>query len=57
MSHEGRMRRGEFYSTRTNLPDNLKADVEYYKEKTKPVEPKPEVAKKVKKEKKKNDDR
>ncbi len=52
MSHEGKMRRGEFYSNKNPRAANLKSDVEYFLEQNKPkAEPKKEV-KKVKK----NDD-
>lgn len=37
MSHEGKMRRGELYSNKNPTTDNLKSDVEYFKEQTKPV--------------------
>lgn len=54
MSHEGKMRRGKFYSGKEGLADNLKADVAYFLEQSKPKEtpkeePKAEVKPKVKK--------
>lgn len=36
MSHEGKMRRGEFYQNHTELADNLKDDVSYFLEQSKP---------------------
>ena len=43
MSHEGKMRRGEFYSNKNPRADNLKSDVEYFLEQSKPKpEPKKE---------------
>lgn len=47
MSHEGKMRRGKFYSNKNPKADNLKADVAYFLENSKPKEVEP-----VKKEKK-----
>ena len=42
MSHEGKMRRGEFYSNKNPKAENLKADVAYFLEQSKPKE-EPEV--------------
>lgn len=57
MSHEGKMRRGEFYSNKTNVPECIKDDVEYFLENTPKEEVKEEVkeVKKVKKGKKKDE--
>ena len=38
MSHEGKMRRGEFYSNKNPTADNIKADVAYFLENSKPKE-------------------
>ena len=38
MSHEGKMRRGEFYSNKNPKAENLKADVTYFLENSKPKE-------------------
>ncbi len=50
MSHEGKMRRGQFYQNKSNLAENIKSDVAYFYEQTKPAEP--VEVKKVKEKKK-----
>jgi hypothetical protein len=50
MSHEGKMSRGKFYQGKSNLADNIKDDVAYFLENSKPEEVVKEVKKKVKKD-------
>ena len=49
MSHEGKMRRGKFYQNKNPTADNIKSDVAYFLEQSKPKEVK-EVKKKEKKD-------